>query len=164
MEQALAGATPAQRRFLSVAQDGHWRTLLTVPYRQHVLDDTDPRIRAGFEGTKAILARMDSLSDRRGARFLVVLMPTKESVFASRTGGIPNAALDSLVNTEARLRGELALALDSAGIAYVDVLGPLQQASEQPYFEDADGHFNSAGHRVIAAAVASWIDGNGASP
>jgi hypothetical protein len=85
-------------------------------------------------------------------------------VFASRTGGVPNVPLDSLVSTEARLRGELALALDSAGVAYIDVLGPLRQASEQPYFENADTHFNGVGHRVIAAAVAKWIDSDSASP
>src|SRR5262245_8629107 len=56
-QRAVAAITPAQREWLLPFNDGEWRTLLTPRYRGLALDDSDPRIRIGFEvAREAILA------------------------------------------------------------------------------------------------------------
>jgi lysophospholipase L1-like esterase len=90
-----------------------------------------------------------------GVDVLVVLHPTKESVFWPR--GEADPTLRRLVANEARLHQELIAALEADGIAYVDTLPVLRAATDQPYFEDVDGHLNATGHRRIAEAVAARI-------
>lgn len=165
LDRALTEATDAERQFFSVYRGAEWRTLLTAPYRNRVLDDRDPRIRAGFEATPGLLARMDRECRDRGTRFVVVLLPTKESVFAPRVGDLAaHPALDSLVRNEARLREELIAALDSAGVSHLDALDALRRSSRQPYFEDADGHPNAVGHEVIARVVGERLTREAARP
>jgi hypothetical protein len=66
-----------------------------------VIDDRDPRVRAGVEATEGMFAAMDSLCRAQSAGFVVVLLPTKESVFAPRIpAGERSAPLDSLVENE----------------------------------------------------------------
>jgi len=154
MDLALARISAQQRRSILAYRGPEWKGLLTPAYRNLVIDDRDPRVRAGEEATEGMLAEMDSLCRGQGVRFLVALLPTKESVFAPR---IPDqdrsASLDSLVRNEMRTRDELTSFLARRRIAYLDVLPHLQAATAQPYFQDADGHPNEAGHRVIAEAV-----------
>jgi lysophospholipase L1-like esterase len=89
-------------------------------------------------------------------RMLVVLLPTKESVFWPRVR-TPVPGLSRLAEDEARLRAELVAALAAENIPYVDVLPSLRTAAAQTYFENIDGHPNAEGHRVIAEAVrAQW--------
>jgi hypothetical protein len=165
LDRALAEATDAERQFVSVFRGPEWQTLFTAPYRNRVLDDRDPWIRAGVEATLSLLARMDRLCRDRETRFVVVLLPTKESVFAPRVGDLAaHPALDSLVGNEARLRDEIVTALDRAGVAHVDALDALRHARSQPYFEDADGHPNPVGHGVIAGVVEEWLARDAAPP
>jgi hypothetical protein len=158
LDQALARVSEDQRRSIMVYRGSEWKALLTPAYRNLVLDDRDPRIRAGVEATEAILAAMDTLCRAQGSRFVVVLLPTKESVFAPRIPGADRtASLDSLVRNEAKVRSEIDTSLAHLHIEYLDVLPALQASTQQPYFPDADGHPNQAGHRAIARAVLGRI-------
>jgi hypothetical protein len=154
LDQSLAAVSEEQRRSILVYRGREWKALLTPAYRNLVLDDRDPRIRAGVEETEGMLQAMDSLCRAQSVRFLVVLLPTKESVFSAR---IPDqersASLDSLVRNETRTRDEIIAALDRHTVEYLNVLSDLQAAIGQPYFPDADGHPNEVGHRVIAESV-----------
>lgn len=154
LDQSLARLSEDQRRLVLPYRGPEWKTLLTPSYRNLVLDDHDPRIRAGVGASKEMLAAMDSVCRSRGVRFLVVLLPTKESVFSPR---IPrserSAALDSLVRNEARVHDELIAWMRQRNLAFLDVLPDLRSSAVQPYFMDADGHPDAVGHRVIARAV-----------
>ncbi len=156
--EAARALTPAQRRYAAPFEGGGWRTILTPSYRALVLDDRDPRIRVGFEASVGALLAIHARCRVAGVRALVVLLPTKESVFSHRVrDASAHPALARLVGDEARLRGELLTALDRAGIPYVDALHALHSASAQTYFEDVDGHPNDQGHAVIASIVAEHV-------
>jgi hypothetical protein len=165
LDQALAAVRPDQRKTLVVYRGADWQGLLTPAYRNLILDDGDPRIRAGIIATTGMVSEMDSLCRLAGAKFLVVLLPTKESVFAPR---IPPAertpSLDSLVENERRGRAELTASLDRKGIAWLDVLSDLRASPAQPYFPDADGHPDQVGHQIIAQAVLGRIPSLMATP
>lgn len=151
---AAVALTSGQRSHASALDAGDWRTILTSAYRGRVLDDTDPRIRVGFEGARAALMALHEGCRARGVALLVVLLPTKESVFHPRVhDAAAHPGLQQLVTNETRLRGELTATFLARGIAHVDPLDALRSAGTQPYFEDIDGHPNQAGHDIIAAVV-----------
>ncbi len=155
---AAAAVTPAQREVVVPFDGADWRTLLTPRYRGRWLDDRDPRIRVGFEVMEHALLGIATRTRAGGVALLVVLIPTKESVFWPR---VPNPddypGLRQMVADESRLRLELIHDLQAHGIDYVDGLEPLREAPAQPYFEDVDGHPNALGHRVIADALAQHL-------
>jgi hypothetical protein len=154
MDEVLAHMSEQKQAFVAPYRDAEWKTLFTAPYRHVVLNDRDPRIRAGVIGTEILLRRMDQAVHQRDATFLVLLIPTKETVFSARfRTGAGNPAMDSLLANERRLRSELEDSLSRHHIEYLDLLPVLQASPLQPYFEDADGHPAPPGHSVIADAV-----------
>lgn len=155
---AAAALTPAQRPFAWPFDGEGWRTILRGPYHQRTLDDRDPRIRLGFEILKQAVIVIAGRARAASVRVVVVLLPTKESVFwprvQARKGHAALRPTVEMVENEDRFRRQLIAYLVSHRIEYVDVLQALRAAPGQPYFEDTDSHPNSAGHDVIARAVA----------
>lgn len=139
-------------------EGAQWRTVLTAPYLFCALDDSDPRIRAGVEIAKSTLLAMARDADDAGSVFAVVLLPTKESVFAPRVADVgAHEGLAGLFAAESRLRVDLAAVLGAAGVPVLDLLPPLRGAPEQPYPVGRDGHPNVTGHRVIGLEVARFV-------
>jgi lysophospholipase L1-like esterase len=85
--------------------------------------------------------------ERAGGTLLVVLVPSKEELFA-----VPRAATASNFVARARSR------LDEAGFPVLDLYPVVRDAGRDrsPYFR-TDSHFNAAGNRVVAGAIASRI-------
>lgn len=159
-EAVKRGLEDDQRRYCSPQDDGEWRTILTAPYRGFTVDPEDPRVEAGFLVSLHALEQIIAMAEGASARMLVVLIPTKETVFASRVEDpAAHPGLARLVENEARYRGRLVDALRARRVEVVNVLPALRAASRQPYFEDADGHPNQYGHEIIAAAVATALQG-----
>ena len=156
---AAAGlSSPRQREFASIFDGGDWRTILTAPYRARPLDDRDPRIRMGLIVAQHALSLIQRRCRAAGVDFLVVHIPTKESVFWPRVSDpAAHPGLQKLVTDEAKLKEQLTSEMRRNGIASLDLLDALRSSSVQPYFEDADSHPNAAGHRVIAARVAEYL-------
>lgn len=156
---AAEGLSPERRAFVSPHEDEEWRTILTAPYRQRVVDDRDPRIRIGVDVSREALRRVAERCREAGVRLIAVFVPTKEKVFAARVAR-PSAhdGLVELMANERRLKRELVDDLDAWGVEHVDLLPALRASSEQPYPEDLDGHPNAHGHEVIAAALRTRIE------
>jgi hypothetical protein len=157
-ERAVAALTPTDRAYVSVVDGPAWRTILTAPYRRLVLDQRDPRILLGFERAVAALESIAAGCRSAGVELLVVLIPTKESVFWPRIQKPDNhPQLHELIADEAAVRDRLLGRLQRAGIDVIDILPALRASVEQPYLPDADGHPSPAGHAVIAQQVAGWV-------
>lgn len=161
--RAVRALTPAQQPYAWPVEAGGWRTILTPRYRAAILDDRDPRIRAGVEISIAALTTIYTRCRSAEVVLLVVLLPTKESVFWPRVQAIAPPEVAALVADEARLRKELQGALERVGIPYLDALPALQEGTSQPYFEDIDGHLNDVGHDIVERLVASWLRHRSAS-
>ncbi len=155
---AARSLTPLQRQFASAFDAPGWRTILTAPYRGRVLDDRDPRIRLGFEIARRAVRTIGERCRAAGVDLLVVLLPTKESVFWPQVPAPDvHPGLRQLIFDEERLRQEWIADLRASGVAYLDAQEALRAAPNQPYHEDADGHPNETGQRIIAAAVAARV-------
>jgi hypothetical protein len=100
----------------------------------------------------------------------MVLIPTKETVFADEFKDHPASRLepviDRLVASERAARATLIAFLDQQQIPHVDTLGPLRQhLSESLYAPTTeDMHPGRNGYRVIGDVVAAFIKARAARP
>ena len=160
--EAVKAMSPELQKLAVPFDSQKWRTILTAPYRARVLDDRDPRIRLGFDIARYCLRAIADRCRQAGVSLLVVLIPTKESVFWPLVRDPDRyAELRQLVADEDRLRREWIVDLQDRGVRYVDLLDALRASPSQPYFEGVDGHPNEHGHQVTAAAVAESVNAAG---
>ena len=139
--------------------------VIAAPFYLCHLDDSDPRLRAGIEITKSTLLTMARDARAADATFAVVLLPTKESVFAPRVADLEaHDGLAELVAAESRLRDELTAVLRADDVPVLDVLPALRNAPRQPYPVIRDQHPNAAGLRVIGLETARFVHGMRAAP
>ncbi len=138
----------------AVYDEASVRTVLTTAYRLTALDLDDPHIAEGLRITGVVLRRIKGQSDRASVKLLVVLLPTKESVFANAAGSRQrDPVYERLVSMESRARSALIAQCEGADIKYVDALTPLAQAvrrGEQVYPTSTESHPTPKGYEVIA--------------
>jgi SGNH hydrolase-like domain, acetyltransferase AlgX len=99
------------------------------------------------ERLMASLEKMRNVVVQSGSTLSVVLLPSKEELFA-----VPPAATTANLVSRARER------LLKAGFAVLDLYPAIRDAglSKSPYFR-TDAHFNEYGHRVVAEAFVAWF-------
>ncbi len=149
-------------RYAHVFEKGQYKTLFTSEYRLSVLDLQDPRIAEGLQISLKAIRQMNDLATADSIRFLVVLIPTKESVFRDLVER-PTASYRSLIENEELFLRTTVDFLDRYGIEYVDALPALRKqflAGSQPYQPTADGHPNVFGHRAIAELISNRLRGS----
>lgn len=127
------------------------------------LDQRSPAVREGMRLTFELLAAMSRTCQAHGCQLVVVLIPTKETVFADLLLGDRALHLRSvvaeLVAHEAEARARTLHFLARAGIAHVDPLPALRsRVAERLYTRsDRDMHPGPNGYRVIGEAVARFF-------
>ena len=134
-------------------------TGFTPVRRLEALDLDRENIREGLALALDFFGSMNELAEENGVRFLVVILPTKESVFGQFIEGKPelqySGEIDRLLRNERRVSAEAESYFDEHDIPYLDLLGPLREAAlrEQIYPNNYSGHFNRNGNRVIAESI-----------
>lgn len=128
------------------------------------LDERSDPVREGMRITFYLLKEMDRVCKLEGCRFLVVIIPTKETVFSEYLEKNPQLhlhdALMRVIANERSVKGSLIDFLASAGIAYLDTLPMLKQAiGERLYAQTTrDMHPSKNGYRVIGKAVSRYLN------
>ena len=156
---AKKGCAETRPDLCEAFNDGSLRTVFTSTYRLSALDLDDPRIVEGLGISLRALRAMQVRATAAQIRFVVLLIPTKELVFAE-TWRTPSPAYRRLSQNEERFRREVKSFLEREGIAQVDALPALRAelaAGRQPYPVSQDGHPNAAGYAAIARAVAAAV-------
>ncbi len=129
------------------------------------LDLTRPHLREGLRLALGFFDRMNETARKNGIRFLVVMIPTKETVFAEFIEGNDNlpdsAKIDRLIDNERRVNEIAKSYFKDHDIPYLDVLDPLRRAvpREQIYPNNYNGHSNKNGYRIIAETVNRYLGG-----
>lgn len=123
------------------------------------LDQTSEAVQEGMRITFKLLEQMNQICRQNHITFAVVVIPTKEMVFADYLRHNPSIPLDDIID-KLLVNGALAeqktfAFLANAGIPYVDPLPPLKQAVEQELYARSSGdmHPGKNGYRVIGEAV-----------
>ncbi len=123
------------------------------------IDQENPAVREGMRITFCLLKDMDEMCRRSGVRFLVAVIPTKETVFSdefARDATVPQREVVSRLVANERLARERTFRfLEESGISYVDTLPALKASRGQALYARtaADMHPSKNGYRVIAEAV-----------
>jgi lysophospholipase L1-like esterase len=149
-------------------------TSLTIP-EQHILeafrprgllkglDQNSPSVREGMRITFKLVSEMHEICRSNGIQFVVVVIPTKETVFADyfeRDSTLPlSDVVAQLIANERVARDKTLKLFTDSGISYVDALPSLKQSRERELYARAatDMHPGRNGYRVIAEAVAAFL-------
>jgi lysophospholipase L1-like esterase len=116
------------------------------------------------------LREMNLACRNGGCTFAVVIIPTKETVFAqylkSASGLNLSDRIDAVIRNEEIAKSALEDVLKEAGIPYVDALPALRQNIGQRlyYPGPADMHPGPNGYRVIGETVAAFVREAGLAP
>lgn len=141
-------------------------TGFTPDQRLKGLDLGRPEVREGLALSLRFIDRMNELAREHNVEFIVVIIPTKESVFARYIEGNKSLPalekIDYLLENEREVDSEVRKYFDEHGIRYVDALGPLSLSAGtvQIYPNNFGGHENGNGYRVIAGAIKEYLGGH----
>lgn len=146
----------------AVCEDADVRTVFTPAYRLTAIDFDDPRVVEGLRITKETLSRTQQKVEGRGSQLLVLLIPTKEAVYADlmRNAGRLNGNYARLVEMEGRARDEVVSWCAAKHVKCVDALPDLRAAltrHERIYPSTTESHPTAAGYRVLGATVKSAL-------
>jgi hypothetical protein len=139
-------------------------TGFTPERRLQALDLDKPDIREGLELSLNFFNKMNELAAKNGLGFLVVIIPTKESVYGEFIEGNRGLQysdkIDRLLENERRVNKMVQSYFKEHNIPYLDLLGPLGNAAkhEHLYPNNYSGHFNDNGNRVIAESIKQYLD------
>jgi len=126
---------------------------------QRNLDMSNEFIREGMRITLELLAEMNEVSRRENIRFVVAVIPTKETVFADfieHNAQLPlSGVLDKLIAGEREAQARIFAFFAARDIEYVDLLPALKRSVDQELYvrSAADMHPNRNGYRVIGEAI-----------
>lgn len=127
------------------------------------LNQDDPRIREGMRIAFSLFAEMNATCRREGIQFLVVVIPTKEMVFAdylqADTKNASSDVIRRLLASEKVARERMFEFFSSEGISFVDPLSALRQATSQELYArtTTDMHPGKQGYGVIAQVIADAV-------
>jgi hypothetical protein len=144
---------------LIIVDAGPFRTILTPAYRGIAVDRADLRIAEGDRIAKTVIEQMADKCKKAGCELLVVLIPTKETVYAEPAGdALEMPAYAKLLADESAAVKSMTKFLNERKIAYTEALPELRgcfKAGANPYWPAADGHPSAAGQHAIAKAIAT---------
>jgi len=127
------------------------------------LDQEQSGVQEGMRITFKLLQEMNALCASHHVQFVVAVIPTKETVFARYLEHNPkltmSGTLDKVIANERIARQKLFTTLKQENISFVDLLPPLEKASESEtiYNGASDMHPNKNGYRVIAQAISQYL-------
>ena len=128
------------------------------------LNQESPQVREGMRITKTILKNMNDSCLTKNISFIVIIIPTKESVFSKyilNNNQMPlHNVLTSLIANETLARESLISFFNKENIEYIDMLQAMQDAvtTERLYaYTAADMHPNNNGYRVIAETIGKHL-------
>ncbi len=127
---------------------------LNTHVRELLQGASDPQIERGYQLTRLLLARIDSVTRNAGGQTMVVMLPLQMQVVDSAVGR-PSDSTEA-EKPQDRVRdwtGKL-------GIGNIDLLPAFrrwQSDSGTSLFVQGEGHWNEKGHRLAAGAVVSGL-------
>lgn len=127
------------------------------------LDKTTAPVQEGMRITFHLLKEMNQACIKAGCRFLTVIIPTKETVFAEQIAKHPQLhlwdALERVIANEQSVKADLLEFLSREDISYVDALPALRRSITNKLYAQTtrDMHPGTNGYRVIGEAVVAYL-------
>ena len=131
------------------------------------LDQDNPNVREGMRISFELMRQMNEICQQNHVQFMVVVIPTKETVFSEyleHNSKVPlDDVIDKLIVSERSARSQMFEFLTQNNIPYVDTLPALEKSVGQGLYARTAGdmHPGKNGYRVIAEAVADRLKQTG---
>lgn len=144
----------------------HNGTVFTLRYRLSALDVEEPRIQEGLRLTPVLLQMARAKADRTGTKLVLLLIPTKERVYAAAFPSLAarvSGAYPVLVKKEEIVFRSLVQQSAELGLPLVDTTASLAdgvRAGGALYPKTEDGHPVALGYAAIASAARGTLDGD----
>ncbi len=138
-------------------------TGFTPDRRLKGLDLSNPEVREGLRLTLDFFNKMNRIANENKIDFLVVIIPTKETVYSdliSESGELANSyELTKLIQNEKVVNKVVQTYFTDHSIPFVDVLEPMKEVAktEQIYPNNFGGHSNNNGYRIIAESISKFF-------
>ncbi|MCK5507324.1 MAG: hypothetical protein KAI50_02250 [Desulfobacterales bacterium] len=130
------------------------------------LNQKSAEVHEGMRITFELLEKMNDICRQNNTQFVVVIIPTKETVFAEflehNSMVHLGPVIDELILNERIATNELIDFFYSSGIHYIETLPALRRAVDKELYTRShrDMHPGKNGYRAIAEAVAEYIKQN----
>jgi len=141
----------------------HIDTGFNPGWRYTTLNLNDSRIEEGLRITLELFKRMNDACSEKGVDFIIVFIPTKESVYAEYIENnrelMNSRMIDELLANERRIGTIMKEYFLEHNIEYLEVLDKLREEARkgQIYPRDSDDHFNRDGYEAVARAVKGYL-------
>lgn len=137
-------------------------TILTPRVRGAAVDLSNPTVSEGLRLTAVFLSLIENELTRNGIELLVVVIPTKELVYAKTVEeeGFADPVLDRLVEDELLASDYILGFCSDEGLSCIHVLEALRTGlarGERIYPTHVDGHPTPQGHALIAGSVLEYL-------
>ena len=138
-------------------------TGFTPDRRLKGLDLSNPEVREGLRLTLDFFNKMNRSANENKIDFLVVIIPTKETVYSdliSKSGKLANSyELTKLIQSEEVANKVVQAYFTDHGIPFIDVLEPMKEAAKtkEIYPNNFGGHSNNNGYRIIAESINRYL-------
>ena len=141
-------------------------TELPISAHSRFLDMRDPRIQGAMDITKRLMSDMQSVTEKRGIRLIVLIIPTKERVYSDilrRSGYVEKyLSLREALEQEDVARAAIVESSRAQNIEVLDPLPALAAAVRKrdlyPSYPSFDIHPNKDGYRVIAETINRYLN------
>ena len=145
--------------------DQEIKTLFWVGSRIKGIDLENKNIEEGLRLSLNFLDLINQKASSSNVKLLVALMPTKETVYVSKTEKMAqdNAYYKKILINEKEIKKRILDACAEKGILCFDMLPGMQQAlldGVKLYKEDWDEHPDNSGYKQYARTIADYINKN----
>lgn len=145
----------------------HIQMAFVPEWQLQFLNLDNPVIKEGLRISLNLFKAMNETCSDRGITFIVLLLPTKESVYApmiQSSGALKDSrAIHELIRYEHEVNSIAKNYFTEHNIHFVEVLDALQAATKhrQVYPSTADTHPNKHGHECIAKSINEYLKAEG---
>jgi hypothetical protein len=154
----LRGTQDSDRAFLKpynvlIGQERLWFGAL---YEQRALDMSLPQNQLGLGYSRTAFTAAQALVNSWGGQMVVVIIPTREEVYAAYTESIMGTAALNQIRSARTAMLELCTELDLACFDPLPAFQARAQNQELLYYLD-DMHLNPYGNAILAAELSAWL-------
>lgn len=129
-------------------------------YEQQAMDMSREQNQIGLRYSREAFQKAKELVSTWNGRFVVVIIPTREEVYAHLTAPIMGEAALARLTSARDAMHDICAELDLLCYDPLDDFAQKAQAGEMLYFSD-DMHLNPHGNAVLADLLAAWFDKEG---
>jgi hypothetical protein len=138
---------------------GEYQTAFNPGYLYNLIDLNNGNIRQGLDNSLFLLNEMNLTCKNNQISLIVLLLPTKESVYSEVIkNNVDNKLLSQCVENYFKISKEMIDYMEKNNIKYIDLLPTMQESiNKKLYFANTDTHPNKAGNFIIAKKIYDYL-------